>query len=438
MVKVYGKAVIGAASLLLFSNVMLGCSNDKEVILNTEGNTGKPKEPITLTIFNGQPGALNFESLGITEAIKKKFPHITLNIILRDPKSTDYKDLIAGGTLPDIIYESASFTVDRIIQNGFQYDLQELVKKNNFNLQQFEPNVLAQTQNANGEGKLYGLPFTMNRYALFYNKDIFDKLGVAYPKDGMTWDEVYDLAKKVTRVEQGTTYMGFAAIPNNMMLNNQLSLSPLDPREDKAVLNTDGWKLMFDNLKRFYEIPDNALVPTSETAKGSIAMALESHPLMIGWVKANPNINWDVVSLPVLKEKPGTGLKPATLALFISQTSKYKDEAFQIVSYLVSEQVQTMLSKQGVGTPLVNANVKNAFGQEVQELQGKNTGAFYYYKDAPPSPLRAADLTNVNVDFGKPFGDMVKNKADTNTVLRQFEEAINQAIATAKSDKAKK
>lgn len=129
MVKVYGKALMGAASLLLFSNVMLGCTNDKEAVLNTEGNTGKPKEPITLTIFNGQPGALNLESMGITEAIKKKFPHIMLNIILRDPNSTDYKDLIAAGTLPDIIYESASFTVDRIIQNGFQYDLQELLKK---------------------------------------------------------------------------------------------------------------------------------------------------------------------------------------------------------------------------------------------------------------------------------------------------------------------
>ncbi|CAG7648589.1 ABC transporter substrate-binding protein [Paenibacillus allorhizosphaerae] len=435
MVNKYSKAV---ASLLILSLIALGCSNGQEPAPKTEETGNKSKEPITLTIFSGQPGALNFDNIGMMDALKKKFPHITFNLILRDQKNMDYKDLIAAGTLPDIIYESASFTVDRIMQNGFHYDLQELVKKYNFNLQQIEPSVLAQTQNANSEGKLYGLPFTMNRYALFYNKDIFDKFGVPYPKDGMTWDEIYELAKKVTRIEQGTTYMGFTATPNNLMLNNQLSLSPLDTKEDKAVVNSDGWKTLFENLKQFYEIPDNALVPSSETAKGNIAMALESHPLMIGWARSNPNLNWDIVSLPSLKDKPGIGLKPATLALFIAQTSKYKDEAFEVVSYLVSEEVQTMLSKQGVGTPLVNPAVKKAFGQDVPEMKGKNAGAFYYYKDAPPSPLRGANLTNVNVDFGKTFSDMINNKTDTNTVLRQFEEEINQAIATAKLDKAKK
>lgn len=427
---------MNAVWILLSLLVVSGCNNSgggTGAAPKAEENANKMKDPVTLTIYNGQPNAMNFDALGITEAVKKKFPNVTLNIMLRDTaKNQDYKDLIASGLLPDIIYESASFTVDRIIQNEFQLDLQDLVKKNSFNLQQFEPSVLGQTQFASGDGKVYGFPFSMNRYALFYNKDLFDKFGVAYPKDGMTWDEIYELAKKVTRVDQGITYMGFATTPGNMMLNNQLSLAPLDVKEDKAAINTDGWKKLFDNLKRFYEIPNNNLVASSEVAKGSIAMALDSHPLMINWAKANQTMNWDVVSLPSLPEKPGIGLKPATLALFVTQTSKYKDEAFQVVSYLVSEELQTMLSKQGVGTPLANSAVKKVFGQDVAELKDKNTGAFYYYKDAPPSAMRAVGLTNVNVDFSKPFADMINNKTDVNTTLRQFEEQVNKNIETAK------
>jgi multiple sugar transport system substrate-binding protein len=432
MFKKYTRAVI---CLLLPCIFVIGCSNVKEAAQKPEE---KIKEPITLTIFNGQPGALNFDNLGITDAIKKKFPNVTLNIILRDAKTQDYKDLIVAGALPDIIYESASFTTERIIQNGFQYDLQDLVKKNNFKLQQFEPNVLAQTQNASSEGKLYGFPFTMNRYALYYNKDIFDKFAVPYPKDRMTWDEIYNLAVKTTHEDQGTAYIGFESTANNMMLNNQLSLAPLDTKEDKAAVNTDGWKILFENLKRFYEIPGNNPMSASDVSKGNIAMALESHPLMVGWAKANPSLNWDIVSLPSLKERPNMGLKPATLALFIAQTSKYKDEAFQVVSYLVSEEVQMMLSKQGVGTPLATSTVKKAFGQDLPEMKGKNTGAFYFYPDAPPSPLRDPKLTNVSVDFGAKFFEMITNKTDVNTTLRQFEEGINQAIATAKQDKEKK
>src|SRR5690606_32019935 len=33
---------------------------------------------------------------------------------------------------------------------------------------------------------------------LYYNKTIFDELNLAYPTNGMSWDEVFDLAWKIT------------------------------------------------------------------------------------------------------------------------------------------------------------------------------------------------------------------------------------------------
>ncbi|MDQ1913670.1 extracellular solute-binding protein [Paenibacillus sp. GD4] len=424
-------------SCLLSVALMSGCSGGEAVKSTGEPAPPKSKDPVTLTWYFAQSTLEATLDPAIQDALKAKFPHITLNFINRG-KGSEYADLIAQGTLPDIIYESAAFTTSRVITNGFHYDLQDLVKKHNFNLDAIEPNVLAHTLAQSSEKKLYSLPLTMNKYALFYNKDIFDRFGVAYPKDGMTWDDVYELSRALTRTDGAVTYQGFTTQPNNIMLNNQLSLSPLHPKEDKATIHNDGYKLLYDNLKRFFDIPNAVIAPLGDFSKGTIATMVNSHPGIIGAVRANPQLNWDVVSVPSLKEKPNVGFKPATLSLFVAQTSKYKDEAFEVIAYMLSEEMQTLLSKNGQGTTLKSSAVKKAFGQNVPEWQGKNVGALFYYPDAPPSEPRDSQLTDVGVDFGTSFATMVKDKTDSNTALRSFEEQINQAIETAKAAKAAK
>ncbi|MDF2660774.1 MAG: extracellular solute-binding protein family 1 [Paenibacillus sp.] len=416
----WGKA---AACLFVSLAIVSGCGKGGEKGGVTRQAAGEAAKPITITLYNAQPAGVDFEKLGIIQAVQQKYPHITLKEIKKD-KGMDYPDWIAGKTAVDIIYESTSFTVSSIKKFGLQTDLQELIKLHNFKLEAFEPNVLAHAMSTNSEAKLYGLPFSMNRYALYYNKNLFDRFGSAYPKDGMTWDEVYELAKKMTRVDAGATYYGFTTVPNNVLLNNQLSLSPLDLKEDKASMNTDGWKLVFDNVRRFGEIPNNAFVPNTDSVKGNIAMVLDPGSIS----QAAADLDWDLVSVPELPQKPRTGFKPASLSLFLSSTSEHKDEAFKLMAYLVSDELQTVLTKQAIGTPLANPDVKKSFGQSLPQWKGKNVKALYYYPDAPALPARAESLTNISVNFSKLF----TIKSDSNTILRDFDEELNKAIQTEK------
>lgn len=48
-----------------------------------------------------------------------------------------------------------------------------------------------------GNGQIYGIPIGKNVYALFYNKSLFDELQMPYPVDGMTWEEVFELASLI-------------------------------------------------------------------------------------------------------------------------------------------------------------------------------------------------------------------------------------------------
>jgi multiple sugar transport system substrate-binding protein len=253
----------------------------------------------------------------------------------------------------------------------------------------------------------------------------------------MTWDDVYDLSKRLTRSDGGEMYQGITFVVNNMMLNNQLSVGPLHPKEDRANLNTDEWKKLFENFGRFFQIPNASNVPVGDFAKGKVAMIVNAHPSIVGYSKESPALNWDVVSVPVLKEKPNTGFKPASLSLFVTQTSKHKDDAFLTVAYLVSEEVQTLIAANGSATPLASKAVQQSTGKNIPEWKGKNVNALYYYQDAPPTPPRDANLTNVGVNYEKWFHEMIQKQIDVNTALRSFEEEVNQAIAAEKAKTGK-
>jgi multiple sugar transport system substrate-binding protein len=48
---------------------------------------------------------------------------------------------------------------------------------------------------------LYGIPENLQMMALYYNKDIFDKAGIAYPDATWTYDKVLEVARELTIVE---------------------------------------------------------------------------------------------------------------------------------------------------------------------------------------------------------------------------------------------
>src|SRR5690606_19838385 len=72
-----------------------------------------------------------------------------------------------------------------------------------------EPAALDMIQKVS-DGKVTALPMYINQHILFYNKDIFDKFAVDYPHNHMTWDELYETAKSLTRTDGGVNYLGFS------------------------------------------------------------------------------------------------------------------------------------------------------------------------------------------------------------------------------------
>jgi AraC family transcriptional regulator len=142
-------------------------------------------EPAELVIF-GQVG--NTEQVWnerFGTALKQKFPNYTFKYIQKNSQNT-ITNMIASGQTIDLIHDSIGGINADVVNTGYGYDLAELLKKHQLDLNQLEPAVL---QSVSVQGKLYGLPLHDGGLVLYYNKDIFDKFGVPYPKNGMTWEQ---------------------------------------------------------------------------------------------------------------------------------------------------------------------------------------------------------------------------------------------------------
>ena len=109
---------------------------------------------------------------------------------------------IASGELPDMVIMDgcgmASF-----IELGLMADISDADIK-------WDEYIQGPMDSTMLNGKHYGIPFATNCTALFYNKDLFDAAGIAYPDENTTWEDFRTMAKALTK--DGVTGFGNAAV----------------------------------------------------------------------------------------------------------------------------------------------------------------------------------------------------------------------------------
>lgn len=392
-------------------------------------NANAPAELTVYYLFAGSSYDAFMQGYG--NFIQKKYPNYTFKFISTG-KGTTLQDIVASKTDIDIFIGTAG-SLTAVVDVNMDYDISELVQKYNYDLNRFDPTPLELLRKASN-GKLLGLPLRTNTLGLFYNKDLFDKFGVPYLRDGMTWDEVYDAAKKLTRQEGGVQYYGFGAKPLvNALRLNPYSQSMVDFKTRQATIDNDRWKSMFNNFLRFYQLPGyNKDLVTTATAsdlftKQKRLAILSNMNSDYPKVQDNLGLNWDVVTYPTYKDLPGVNPQPEPVYFLISGTSKHKEEAFKAITVILSDEVQMEKSKQGAPSPLKSKEIRDAYGTASPDLQGKNAKAL-----VPTSYAQAQVLDQYSnqaiIPLQNAFISVVAGEKDVNTALHEANELTNKAI----------
>lgn len=183
----------------------------------------------------------------------KKYPNITVETVLLP--GADYlaklKTSIVAGEQIDVI-EVSTANLERAQAGSMYMPLNDLADKVGMDVQKEYGDYVKQLT---VDDKLYGIPKYLAPGGIWYNKKHFDEAGIPYPTPDWTWDEFFEIAKKLTKKDASgkVTRYGFydwsfmsggvAATINNLalfggweMFNDDGTLNSIDdPRYKKAV-----------------------------------------------------------------------------------------------------------------------------------------------------------------------------------------------------------
>jgi multiple sugar transport system substrate-binding protein len=422
--------------LLLAALSLVGCSaSDSQQ--SSGGNEPAAaavnnSKPITLRVYQIHGSYTQDEVQKImADPVKKKFPNITLEFLINGG-GRKLDDYITAGDIPDMFMFAHQFTND-FTKLNLLMDMSSLIKSHSLDLNKFDPTTIADIRDFGPKGEIYDIPYSITFSALYYNKDIFDKFGVPYPKDGMTWDDAIDLGRRVARTDGGVVYKPLEPFTARH-LGSVLSLPYVDPKTNKATVATDGWRTVFKVYQDIRALPGN-----NETKPGPVDAFLKDQNLamlanysgMLGRIEeqtaAGTMFNWDFTSYPNFPQAPGKGLGLEAHVLTISQTTKYKEEAFQVISFLTEKENQILASQNKRLTSLNDSAIKAEFGKNSAFLNGKNlTGVFKNVAARNPAPSIYSNLVLPLVNTAS--NNVAAGKTDINTALKDADEKANQAI----------
>jgi multiple sugar transport system substrate-binding protein len=236
-------AVIAILSLLLAG---CGGQNVTQAVPNADaGSQGAPEsEKVVLTLW-GFEGENEYMPI-LEEEYEALHPDIDLQIteFPEDEYTTKIDTALAAGSPPDL---------------GFAYDLKylklkqflpidDLIEERAINLATFNQGALTACRY---EEKLYCIGSYSGALMLFYNKDMFDAAGLAYPSanKAMTLEEYAELAKKLTIPDADLTKIvwgGFSA-PPYWWIDQRMIFSE-DGRTVENVANSPASVKMYETL----------------------------------------------------------------------------------------------------------------------------------------------------------------------------------------------
>jgi multiple sugar transport system substrate-binding protein len=291
-------------------------------------------------------------------------PNIKVNVEVSDWSAywDKLKTQLAAGAPPDVFAMDAPLFMD-YQSRGVLLNIQPYVDKNPDMLKDVYPQTLEAYKTADG---YYGLPRDFQTIVLFYNKDMFDKAGVAYPTADWTWEDLRAAAKKLTKDTNGdgkTDQYGFVFDQWDMEPGWSEALwayggDIISADHTKTLIGEpkarEAWQLLNDMVFMDKSVPDANTIGQYGSdlfQAGVAAMTPIGHWAVPGYNTAG--FKYDVVPMP--KGPAGQATSVNSAGFVVAKASKNPDAAFAFVQFAISKAGQTRLAELGFACPVLKS-----------------------------------------------------------------------------------
>lgn len=295
----------------------------------------------------------------IAERFHEANPNITVNVEVT-PWSQYWTSLEAAATgrnLPDLFWLNAWFVL--YAENDQLMPLDNYIERDNVDLGNFPEKLV---NNFVFNGTVYGLPKDFDTVGLWYNKEIFDEAGIAYPDESWDWDTLVEIAKKLTNEEkqvwgfnaspsQQSGYGSFVYQNGGYMISEDLTQAGWTDKNTMGAL--EFWRdLLFvhkvsPTVAQQTDTPGEALFEA-----GRLAMHINGSWNSIRF--RDNEYTRDRVDVAVLPKGKQRAVIFNGLGNVIAANTKYPEEAWQFLKFLSSEEAHLIQGRTGTVIPAFN------------------------------------------------------------------------------------
>ncbi|TCZ76594.1 carbohydrate ABC transporter substrate-binding protein [Paenibacillus albiflavus] len=325
-------------TIILFAIMMTACAFN--------GQEAKPVQERTLRIATSEGFGEDDEyfRMKYTNIFEYNHPNIHLEIMdthLEEDPFHSMLQLMEGADPPDVVMLNAN-QMSEMLEKNLLSPLDSRLVDAKYDFSNYVPAVYEGIRNLSPDGQIYAMAPLFNSSALLYNKQIFDDAGVPYPHDNMTWDETFELARRISSKQDGKIPIyGFSFNPQRRqdtfsamrVYTDPLQLNYVNATVDAMTVDNGNWEKAWNTVYQLQEqgitppvhdpnnlnpliesLASDSAFPNDYFKLGLLGMTIISYDQLNRLIDLDahadqiPNysrIDWDVATIPCHPEYPG-------------------------------------------------------------------------------------------------------------------------------------
>jgi multiple sugar transport system substrate-binding protein len=324
-----------------------------------EPEAAEPAAEVSLRFSSWGDPEQNEPIQKILAAFKEKYPNVQIAEEY-DPFDTYFEKKttqIAGNTLPDVFALNTEAICD-YAGSGRIADLTATLEDGTPTMEMLSGLSPSALSNLNIDGTQYAFPLAGNALVLYYNKDMFDAAGLAYPDPSWTFQDVLDAAEQLSIDTNGDGELDqWGYFPNYY---NAEDFNSILHRFGARMFSQDGATAMTDTPEAIaaikfiqdlsYEYKVTPRLQDSQGIENMFAAGLvamyEDGAYFMGNARDITDFAWDVTSIPLgFEGQQGGGPLLGNPNFVVSTETQHPEEAQLLAAFLSSAEAQTILGE---------------------------------------------------------------------------------------------
>jgi multiple sugar transport system substrate-binding protein len=345
----------------------------------------------------------------------------------------------AARGLPDVIHIDRK-DVPLMVHRGLFEDLTPIMRQDTgFTLGAFLPELLP---GARVGERYYGVPHNFSTLVLYYNRDHFDAERIPYPDSTWTWETMLDAARRLTKKDASGKINRYGCLVHIVVptLIYQNGGKVLNEEMDSCVIaspESEGAVRFVTDLSEKYGVTWNMLAQNLQWddmfAGGRLSMLCNGRWSAAWYMRSMQPGVADVAPLPRGKFRKGAAVNHL---MAISSQSAKKEEAWEFVKFLVSEEGMRMVNENGANIPSLHSIAYSDEFLRHRTTPTMNNRVFLdelrYSVTWPFDQGPYVSLYTLQSEMDEAMRRILLGQATPTQTLKIMEDNVNRVIATAR------